>query len=102
MVLWSDNSYLKEPQPEVLYEIVCEKSKENLAEGERRLIQTDGYTVLTTKKWRNQFKRDGFLHVRSPGECTDLNTSVVDAHIGKEVKDRIRENINKVREHDLQ
>ena len=63
-------------------------------------MQIDGYKVLTTKKWKNRFKRSKFKRILSPGNCTDLNTSVVDAHIGKQLKDYVRHEIQKMRETD--
>ncbi len=36
----------------------------------------------------------------SPGDCTDLNTSVIDAHVGKHLKDYVREQIRNLRQTD--
>ncbi len=53
-----------------------------------------------TRKWKRRFKRKKLKLVVSPGDCTDLNTSVVDCHIGKYLKDFIREQIKQIHEAD--
>ena len=63
-VLWDGKAYLNEPQANAWYDTYNEITNN----GKDRMLQMDGYKVLTTTKWRNRYKRvlNGFLF----GFCT--------------------------------
>ena len=63
-------------------------------EGRDRMLQIDGYKVLTTIKFRNRFKRDQIYLTLSPADCTDVNCSVFYDGIGADLKNGRTTNLN--------
>ena len=96
VVLWDKIAYLKKDQARFWQDLWLEKSKTR----KRRMMQIDGYKTLMKTKVRNKFNRNNVLLTVNPGECTDANTSVVDAEIGEILKKKIDAQISHMRKHD--
>ena len=93
IVLWDEIAYLRKPGVRFWQDLWLEKSR---CEG-RRMLQLDGYKAIIKPKVINKFKRHDVQVTVNPGECTDANTSVVDAEIGETLKKKIDAKITEVR-----
>ena len=97
-VIWDPKAWMNEDQCQFWYRILNEHTD---CSGDR-LLQIDGFKTLVTHEWRNQYKRDRIKLILSPAGCTDANTSVVDAHIGQNIKLKVFAEIRKMRDQDTE
>ena len=95
-VMFDEIAYLHNEQAQCWFEDTNSRVPQN----QLKMIQGDGYKVITRPKFKNQFKRNNWKFVVSPGNCTDASTSVVDEHIGQKLKDKIKAKIQHKRETD--
>ena len=80
--LWDRVAYIRNSNAKIWFEDL----NTHFALHDKKLIQSDGYKVFQTVRWKNRFKRSNWKYIISPGGCTDASTSPVDENVGQTFK----------------
>jgi hypothetical protein len=93
---WDEVAYIRNSNAKVWFEDL----NTHFSINEKKMIQSDGYKVFLTPRWKNRFKRSNWKYRISPGGCTDASTSPVDENVGQSFKKKFFKKIEDIRNSD--